>query len=132
MASEEVWNLIHRKLGYEIASILKDRTLSQAELKQIIPYQDIHYQQIDRILTDRSDLDVFQIPPTKRGTKYTLNTQLFSEQELKRIEHRAVARIFDSKEHPTEETTVKPPDVHEHINAANFRSRFSDDYEIPP
>jgi hypothetical protein len=131
MASEKVWGHLNRPLGYEIAAILTERSLTRTQLKEELPYSNPHNQQIRRILLEGPGEKIFKIPLSRKGTKFTLNTQLFSEDEIDRIKKRAIARIEDSGDTVTTEPLEKQDHVSQHMDGANVRSKFSDDFSTP-
>jgi len=121
MCPDGVDALLRRTLGYEIATVLMDSELRfseiKAELSEEIP--NIHDNEIWRILRKGMELNIIEIPPTRKGTKYSLNQDLFSSAELMEIRRRAKARITNE---PIGGTT--------HADGPKNRSRFTHDFPI--
>lgn len=125
MLSNDVADHLAQTFGYEIATVLIDAELRWSELRTAIPYATPHDERIRRILIPGLEKGIFERPLTKSGTKYTLDSDQFSAEELEEIEKRAIARIFDSSETvQSEKVPERPPPNINHMNAANVQSRF--------
>jgi len=118
---------LNRPKGYEIARVLIHHKKSHRSIKRDLPYVDVHDEEINRILDPQNkecDVDVFQRARTYGETKWTLNNDLFSEEELEVIKDRAKARILDNTS-MKEEDFDKPADaVHQDIS--NMQSWIKD------
>lgn len=120
------WGHLNRPLGYEIASLLIGSAQSFSEIKRHLPYDDVRDSEVNRILNGQaSGPEIFIVPKTRGGVKHTLNTQLFSDEELELIRNRAEARINDNqpKKDPGDPSRNSQPAPH--IDAPNMKSRFS-------
>jgi len=130
--SSAKWSHLNRPLGYEIARLLIGAELSFSEIKQTLLYTDVNDNEINRILTGKvNGEDVFIIPMTRGGTKYTLNREMFSEDDIAKIHNRAQARLADNlgenhRTEPEEEnrTEGKEENPTKHIDAENMESKF--------
>lgn len=120
------WNHLNRPLGYEIASLLIDSALSFSEIKRRLPYEDVRDSEVDRIINRQAaGPEIFTVPKTRGGVKHTLNTQLFSDEELERIRIRAEARINDNRPKKEQSEPSRHSQPSPHIDAPNMKSRFS-------
>jgi 2-phospho-L-lactate guanylyltransferase (CobY/MobA/RfbA family) len=130
--SSAKWSHLNRPLGYEIARLLIDAELSFSEIKEALLYTDINDNEINRILDRQVDgEDVFLIPKTRGGTKYTLNREMFSEDDVAKIHNRAQARLADNLEQNNRTGTEEEINIDEkeenptkHIDAKNMESKF--------
>jgi hypothetical protein len=116
---------LNRPLGYEIATLLIESALSFEQIKRALPYENPKDGAVNRILNEQpSGHDLFTNPKTRDGRKHTLNTEVFSDEELAHIRDRSAARISDTQ--PTEETAEHSQSSQPapHVNAANMKSRF--------
>jgi len=116
---------LNRPLGYEIARLLIGKALSFSEIKRRLPYNDVADSEVNRILNgEASGLEIFTNPKTRGGVKHTLNTQLFSDEELDIIRHRAQARITDNQPETDQSESSRDSQPAPHIDARNVPSRF--------
>jgi hypothetical protein len=120
------WDHLNRPLGYEIASLLINSALSFSEIKRRLPYENVRDSEVNRILSGQAPgPEIFTVPKTRGGVKHTLNTQLFSDEELERIRNRAQARIHDNQSETEQVESSRDRQPPPHIDAPNMTSRFS-------
>lgn len=125
MATKEAVAHLNRPSGYEIAKLLIHHNRAPHAIKKELPYE-ICDQELYRILDPKNeecDVDVFHKALSFGGTKWTLNDDLFSEEEIESIKDKANSRILD-KTSLTEEDLDKPP-CSTHHDLANMSSFFS-------
>lgn len=117
---------LNRPLGYEIASLLIDSTLSFSKIKDKLPRENVNDNAVRRILEDYDgDPEIFTVPKTRGGKKHTLNTQSFSEQELRTIRERAAGRITDNRTEDNGDQAPQDTQPAPHTDVANMPSRFA-------
>jgi hypothetical protein len=81
---------------------------------------------VDRILNGQaSGPETFIVPKTRGGVKHTLNTQLFSDEELEQIRNRAQARINDNQPEKEQDVSSRNNQPAPHMDVENMKSRFS-------
>lgn len=97
MKSEKIGNILDRPYGYEIAKLLNDSEKSFSEIKSGVNAD--WDAEIQRILTDGENKGIIEVPPTRGGKKYTLNTELFTENQLEEIESKADQRGNNTPSH---------------------------------
>lgn len=124
--TNEKWDHLNRPLGYEVARLLIDSKLSFSDIKRDLPYDDVNDNELNRVLSgEGTEVEIFTIPKTRGGVKYTLNLQLFSKEELEMIRTRARARISDNLPEKDLHHSPKAEDTAPHLDVANMKSRFS-------
>lgn len=125
MLSDEVIAHLNRPLGYEVAKLLIHQDSPRHSIKRELPY-NVHDEELNRILdlgNEECDMNVFERVPTLGGPKWTLNDDLFSDEELELIKDRATARILDNTS-LTEDNLGRSPDS-THADLARMPSMYS-------
>jgi hypothetical protein len=97
MKSEKIRTLLERPSGYEVAEELIDSKKSFTELKSNLDTNSDY--EIYRIIEKGEDIGIIEIPLTRGGKKYTLNTELLTEDQLKEIQLSAYHRENDTEKH---------------------------------
>lgn len=124
MTTDKIEHL-NRPHGYEIASLLINSKLSFSEIKRKLPYDDVNDNEVNRILTGyETDSELFTLSKVKGDEKHTLNSQVFSDEELETIQDRAEARINDTLPDKDRSDISETNQAGRHMNLANMESEF--------
>ena len=118
MVSDEVIAHLNRPLGYEVAKLLIHQDYPRHSIKRELPY-NVHDEELNRILDLRNeecDINVFERVPTLGGPKWTLNDDLFSDEELESIEDKAIARILDNTSLTEDDLGRSPNNTHADVS----------------
>lgn len=123
MATKSLWEILKRPLGYEIAILLASGPKTRNELAENLPYSNVHQTQYERILEKGFENGIFDIKGTRGPDKYEIVEEAFSNEELRKLNERALLRILDPSEPQGE-----PPQLEE-IPDAFFYSVRRDQIE---
>lgn len=122
---------LNRPLGHEIAKILMDEPQSYTSIKNKLPYSGVSDREISRILdlsNKECNVKFFQRVKSYGGPKYTLNTDLFTDEELEEIDDKAKARVKDNTD--LTDADFDSPPASTHCDNSNMPSRWKGDDDL--
>lgn len=94
MDSEDQAGVLNRALGYEIATLLMNRPMSRAEIQSLLPYEQIHDTQIERIIDACYEEGIFDVTAERGPDKFELDYSQFNQMGLRAINIKAVTRMI--------------------------------------
>lgn len=98
MITNDQEEALNRTYGYETAVLLMDRALTMNEICSQLSYEEVNETQVDRIIRGCLKEDIIKVVSSKGTDEFILKKDNFSQEDLKEINEKAVARMEDPAE----------------------------------
>ena len=98
MDYDEEAGVLNRALGFEIAMLLMNRPMSRSEIQSLLPYEQIHDTQIERIIDAGYEGGIFDVTAERGPDKFELDRSQFNQMGLRTINVKAVTRMISPAE----------------------------------
>lgn len=98
MAKKSQWEILKRPLGYEIALLLLANPKTRREIAEKLPYSNVRQTEYERILESGYRNGIFKIKGTRGADEYYFAEDIFTDDELRKLNERALLRIVDPAE----------------------------------
>lgn len=132
MDSEDQAGVLNRTLGYEIATLLMNRPMDRSEIQSLLPYENIHDTQVERIIDACYEKGIFEVTAERGPDKFELDRSQFNQMGLRVINIKAVTRMISPADERGGSIEIEDMPDEFFVNLSRERARDSglhhDDY----